>query len=176
MMVLNVSSFQVVGRSDVVMGSQNQAGSFALEELPRRIDFIRARLLACTHAVESPEHKCVGVSEHSFIKRQLIPSLINPLIHRNGVTCALGHDVLEGQPGAEEELEGTGDTLLKGQRARILRLLKDRPSDAADLGHAREAVIELSQVLIGLCRVTPAYVDAESAPPCPLFPRPVNPF
>ena len=72
MMVLNVSYFQVVGSSDVVMGSQNQAGPFALEELPHCVDFIRARLLGCTHAVESPENKGVGVSEHSFIERQLI--------------------------------------------------------------------------------------------------------
>src|SRR5438034_8141359 len=151
-----------------------QASSFAHQKIANRRDFGLTCLLIRTEGVQSPHQKCVGVCEHTLVERYFVPGLVNSLIDGNRMARCFSHKMLKGQPSSEEKFKRSGDTLLEQQWVRIFWRLKRRPSDPANLGHARKAVIQLGEILVGLRRVTPSDIDAEASSPRSIFPRDVN--
>ena len=72
--VLHVAHLQIVRRADVVVGPEDQAGPFAAEKLPDRLDFFRRGLLLRDHMVETEHEQRVRVGEHPLVERQPVPA------------------------------------------------------------------------------------------------------
>ncbi len=113
--------------------------------------------------VEAEHHQRVGVGEDPLVDRQLVPRLVDALVHGDGMPGRLAHELLERQRRAVEQLEGAGDALQE-VRPIVLGRLVAGPGHPADLGHGREAIVHLGGVAVGLPRIAPRPVDAEPAP------------
>src|SRR5215211_3808888 len=86
MEILHLLDRGIPGSANVVMRSEYQTGSFALEESPHRFDlFSRCRLISDV-MIQTENQKRIGIVEHSFVERKLEARLINPLKHRNRIT------------------------------------------------------------------------------------------
>ena len=119
--VLHVAHLQIVRRADVVVGPQDQAGSFAAEKPLDRLDFLRSGLLLRDQVVETEHQQRVRVREDPLVERQPVPALVHPLEHRHGVSGRLADEFLERHERLKEQLQRSGDPLLEQERVGILR-------------------------------------------------------
>ena len=63
--------------------AEDQARSFAREELPHRLDLLRGGLLLGDHVVQTEHQQRVRVGEHPLVERQLVARLVDALEHRD---------------------------------------------------------------------------------------------
>jgi len=105
MAVLQVALLHVVGLPHVVMRANDEAGSFAPEELPNRLDLLGGGHLLGDVVVQAEHEKRVGVGEDSLVEWQGEARLVDTLKHGNHVPRDLLDHVLEVDPRPEEEFE-----------------------------------------------------------------------
>ena len=151
-----------LGEADVVVRRKQQAGSFALEPLADRLDFLRRRFLLGDQVVQAEHHQRVRVGQHAFVNRQLVAGLVDALEDGDRMSGGLADDLLESERGAMEQLQRSGNAL---QEIHLVPLgaLEARPRDPADLGHGRKAIVQFGQVPVGFPGIAPRPVDAETS-------------
>ena len=115
------------------------------------VDFPRRGLLLGDEVVQAEHHQRVRVGEDSLVDRQLVARLVDALVDGHRMPGRLAHDLLEGEGGAVEQLQGAGDPLEEVHPV-PLGLLEARPGHPADLGHGREAIVQLGRVAVALPR------------------------
>ena len=67
--IFHLALLHVGGRAHVMVGSDNQACTFACEKLPDRLDFLPGSFLLGDHVVEAEHHEGIRVSEDALIQR-----------------------------------------------------------------------------------------------------------
>ena len=146
-------------------GPRTRHGALAGEPALHRVDFLRRGFLLGQQVIEAEDEQRVGVVEDALVERQPVARLIDPLEHRDDVVGDFAHELLEGHPRPEEQLQRAGDALLEQHRVGPLRPFPERPLDPPHLGHRREPVVQVGHVAIGLAGEAPAHVDADPPPP-----------
>ena len=109
--VLHCALFQIGRDADVMVGTDDEAGSFALEKLPNGFDLFRGCFLLSDHVIEAEDHECVGVCEDALVDRQSLAGLVDALIDGDGLVSGFADELLEAQSREVEELERAGDAL-----------------------------------------------------------------
>src|SRR6185503_4927686 len=155
------------------MRREHETGVVALQPGPDRFDFTLVRLLLGDEVVEAEDHERVGVREDPLVDREAVPCLVDPLIDRDRVSVRFFRGFLEAEHAAMEQLEGARDALEKIHFV-PLRRFEPGPPDAPHLGHGRETVVELRDVAVGLPRITPGPIDAETPLAPGVLPRHVR--
>jgi hypothetical protein len=102
--VLHGTFLQIVGYSDIVVRSEDQANSFASEELSESFHLLRVCFLFCDHVVEAEDHKNVRVVEDSLVDRELLSCLIDALVDGDGMVCGLADEILKSEEAEVKEL------------------------------------------------------------------------
>ena len=149
--------------ADVVVRSEHQAGSFTLEPLPDRRDFVRSRLLLGNQVVETEDHQRVSVLR-GFVRLSAacIPPGRSAEIRRPDGRWPRD-ELLESKRGSVEQLQcarrSPGGNASRPNPVRLVA----RPCHPADFGHGREAIVHFREVAIGFPWVAPGPVDAESS-------------
>ena len=69
-----------------------QAGALASKKPPQRFNLVRRGFLLGDHVVEAKYHERVCVGEYTFVDRQSLPGLIDPLIHSHGLSGYFADD------------------------------------------------------------------------------------
>src|SRR4051812_43662781 len=88
--------------ADIVVRAEDQASSFPCEELPNCFDLVRRCFLLSDDVVESEDHHRVCVRKNPLVKRQFLPGLIDPLVHRDCMAGDLTDEGLKLQCGEME--------------------------------------------------------------------------
>jgi hypothetical protein len=102
--ILHRTLFQVARHSNVMVWSQDQAGSSASKEFPKSLDFVGSGLLLRKHMVESEYHHRVRVFQYAFVKGLSLPRLVDTLIDRDRMSGNLTDELLESQEGEVKQL------------------------------------------------------------------------
>ena len=90
--------------------------------------------LLASDVVKAEHEERVGIRENPLIDQLFETCLVNALEHGNGMTGDLARQLLEGEGGAVEELQGARDAL-EEVHCVPFRSLISRPCDPPDLGH-----------------------------------------
>ena len=96
-----------------------------------RFDLLRGRLLLGDQMIEAEHHQRVGVVENAGVDRQLLPRLVDALVHGDGMSRLLADQLLETKQRQMEQFERAGDALqehLRGVLGRLIR--RARPPGA----------------------------------------------
>ena len=122
--------------------------------------------------VVEPEHEQrVGVGEHALVERQREAGLVDPLEHGHGVPGDLARRAPGTAPTPRRTARASRRSPAGTARVRPLRRLVGGPEHAPDLGHRREAVVELGADRGWPRRIAPGDVDADPPPALRVFPR-----
>src|SRR5262249_4454557 len=79
----------------------------------------------------------------------------------NGMAGRFARDLLKTQGRSVKEFQSAGDALQKVRMA-PLGLFISRPEHVAHLRHGREAVLHLRRIALGLPRITPRPINAQT--------------
>src|SRR4051812_21675994 len=79
----------------VMVRAEDQACTFAREEVLYRCDLVGRSFLFGDHVVQAEDHERVGVSEDAFINRQSLASLVYSLINGDGLSRHFTNYALE---------------------------------------------------------------------------------
>ena len=109
--ILHRPLLEVARHADVVVRTEDQARAFACEPLAQRLDFLRGGLLFGDQMIEAEHHQRVRVLEHACVDRQLLPGLVDALIHGDGMSRQLADQLLKPEQRQMEQLERAGDAL-----------------------------------------------------------------
>ena len=155
-------TFRSSERADVVMRSQDQTGAFAAEKRRDRLDFFRRSLLLRDHVVETEHEQRIRVGEHPLVERAAGTRPDRPA-GTPGPACPVVSPTSSwnGTNARKKSSSVPAIPCWKRSGIRILWCLKVRPSRPANLGHRREAVVQLRHVPVGLPGITPGEVDAD---------------
>src|SRR5215469_4842506 len=78
--VLHGALFQVVGEANVVVRTDDDAGSFTLEEVADRFDLLGRGLLFSDHVIEAVDHERVGIVQNALVEGKLLSGRVDALI------------------------------------------------------------------------------------------------
>src|SRR5580704_2493423 len=126
-----------------MMRTEDEACAFALKKVPQSFYLVQRCFLLGNHVVQPEHHEGVGVCENPFVDRQSLSGLINSLINSDGLSGDLADEVLEAHKRQVKQLERASNALKK-HLLRVFDGLIVWPSHPPNLGHSREAVIQLT--------------------------------
>ena len=107
MSVLHGALVQIGGDTDVMVGTDDEAGAFALEKPPHGLYLFRGRLLLSDHVIEAKDHECVGVFEDALVDRQSLANLVDALEDGDRLG-GFADELLEAQCREVEEFKRAG--------------------------------------------------------------------
>ena len=93
--------------------AENQACSVAFEPVAQRFDLFCGSLLFRNEMVEAEHHQGVRIVEDARVDRELLPRLVDTLVHGDGMSRQLTDQLLEAEQRQMEQFEGPGDPLQK---------------------------------------------------------------
>ncbi len=93
--IFHLPLLRVAREANVVVGGEQQACPFAFEPLLDRFDFTRLGFLFRDEVVQTKDHQCVRVGQHSFVNGEFVTSLIDTLEHCDGMSGRLPDDLLK---------------------------------------------------------------------------------
>src|SRR5207248_2054849 len=100
--IFHLALLDITREADVMMRPQDQAGPFTSEKLPDRLHLFWCRFLFRDHVIQAEHHERVRVRKNSFVDRQFVSGLVDPLKDGYGVATRLAHYLLERHPGLKK--------------------------------------------------------------------------
>src|SRR6266850_380296 len=93
--------------------TEDEASAVAAEKVPQGFYLVRRCFLLGHNVVQAKYHERVGVGEDSFVDRQALSGLVDPLINSHGLSRDLAEEVLEVHQRQVKQLERAGNPLEK---------------------------------------------------------------
>src|SRR5437660_713396 len=108
MQVLLLTLLQVIGKADIMVRRQQQAGAVAFQPLANGGNFFGRDRFAGLQVVKAENHERVGVCEYPLVNRLSESALVNALENRHRMAGYLLCELLEVERGAVEQLQRPG--------------------------------------------------------------------
>src|SRR3954453_5065059 len=111
--------------------------------------------------IEAEHHQRVRIVENARVDRKFLTRLVDPLVHRDGMSRQLADQLLKAEQRQMKQFERASDALQE-RLGSVLRRLIRGPGHPAHFADGGEAIIHLHDVAARLPRVAPGPVDAEA--------------